>query len=188
MAKKGLKGLRYAIITESAAGAITYGGAKTPGHAISYAEDITSNDAKLYGDDVVVESDTSFSGGTATIGIDHEDIDVYADLLGHTIGTGGELQKNPDDVAPYVGVGRVVVLSVNNTTIYRAKITRKMKFSLPSSDEATKGESVEFGTYELSAQVLAPSDGSNWQLVKDFETAADAISYIETTLGGAVSA
>lgn len=188
MAKKGLKGLRYAIITESAAGVITYGGAKTPGHAISYAEDVTSNDAKLYGDDVVVESDTSFSGGTATIGIDREDLTVYADLLGHTIGTDGELQKNPNDVAPYVGVGRVVVLTVDNATVYRAKITRKMKCSLPSSDESTKGESVEFGTYELSAQILAPSDGSDWQLVKDFGSAEAAISYIETTLGGTVSA
>lgn len=185
MAKIGLKDFRYGIATEAADGTITYGGAKTPGKAISYSEDVSNNDAVLYADDAPAESDTSFAGGTATVGIDKEDIDVYAELLGHTV-TDGELVKNTEDTAPYVGFGRVVTLMVGGVRKYRVKFTAKIKFAEPSADETTKGESTEFGTYELEGQILAPVDG-DWQKVKDFETEAAAITYLEGLLGGAES-
>ena len=112
-------------------------------------------------------------------------IDVYAELLGHTV-TDGELVKNTEDTAPYVGFGRVVTLMVGGNRKYRVKFTAKIKFAEPSADETTKGESTEFGTYELEGTILAPVDG-DWQRVKDFDEEADAISYLEGLLGGAES-
>lgn len=126
MARIGLSDFRYGILTEATDGTPTYGVAKMPGHAISFKCDISSNSAKLYGDNVLIESDTSFQSGSCTMGIDKDDIETMADLLGHRIVTDGTgdtatktLVRNADDVAPYVGVGRVLTLVINNVKKYK---------------------------------------------------------------------
>ena len=60
MAKIGLNNFRYGILTEAQDGTPSYAGALTPGKAISCNVEVTNIDAKLYADDVVQESDTSF--------------------------------------------------------------------------------------------------------------------------------
>ena len=52
------------------------------------------------------------------------------------------------------------------------------KFSEPSSDDNTMGESIEFSTYELSGTMAIPQNGT-WRREKTFTTQADAISYLE---------
>ena len=110
MAQVGLNNFRYAKLTEAQDGTATYDGAKKPAKAVSFSTSITNNDAKLFADDGLAESDTSFQSGTCTMGIDRFDNETQADLLGHTLGEDGELVKNVNDVAPYVAVGRVVTL------------------------------------------------------------------------------
>ena len=176
MARIGLSDFRYGILTESGS-TVTYGIAKTPGHAISFKCDITNNSAKLYGDNVQIESDTSFQSGTCTMGIDKDDIQTMADLLGHTI-SGSTLIRNANDTAPYVGVGRVLELVINNVKKYKVEFLCKVKFSEPSQDNATKGESVEFGTYELNGDVSALANG-DWSKSQEFTTKEDAITYLE---------
>lgn len=102
MAKIGLNNFRYAILTEAANGTPSYAGAKTPGAAISCNVEISNNDAKLYANDGLQESDTSFSGGTVTIGVDRADYATQADLLGHTYSAENGLTRAANDVAPYV--------------------------------------------------------------------------------------
>lgn len=110
MAKIGLNNFRYSKLTESAEGTTaTYDGAKKPAKAISCKVDISSNDASLYADDALAESDTSFQSGTVTIGIDNDDVQTMADLLGHKVSDDPkELTRSANDVAPYVGFGRIV--------------------------------------------------------------------------------
>ena len=67
MARIGLNNFRYAILSEAADGTPTYSGAKKPAKAISCSVEVSNNEAKLYADDVVAESDTSFAGGTVTM-------------------------------------------------------------------------------------------------------------------------
>ena len=76
MAKIGLQNFLYGTLTESG-GVATYGAAKKPAKAISCQVSISSNDAKLYADDALAESDTSFQNGTVTIGLDEEDLQIF---------------------------------------------------------------------------------------------------------------
>lgn len=178
MAKIGLNSFRYSILKSDVNGTPTYEGAKTPAKAISCSVDVTNNSASLYADDALAESDTSFAGGTITAGIDRTDDQTMADLLGHEVDEEKGLVRNANDIAPYVGFGRVVAEMVNNVPQYTAEVLYKCKFSEPSQSDSTKGESVEFSTYELSGSVSALSDGK-WSVKKTFKTKAEAVGFIE---------
>jgi hypothetical protein len=58
----------------------------------------------------------------------------------------------------------------------------KVKFSEPSQDESTKGESVEFSTTEIEGVALALANG-DWSITKTFDTKESAITYLESLLG-----
>lgn len=180
MAKIGLSNFRYSVLTEATDGTPSYAGAQTPGKAISCNVEITNNDAKLYGDDVLIESDTSFQGGTVTIGIDEDDLATMAALLGHTM-TNSEILRNADDAAPYVGLGRVVTKMVNGVYKYKVEMLYKVKFSEPSAENTTKGENLEFATTEIEGTIAALKNGK-WSVAKTFDTKTAAIAYLESLL------
>ena len=177
MAKIGLSNFRYSILTEASDGTPSYDGAKTPGKAISCNVEISNNSATLYADDTLAESDTSFQSGTVTMGIDEDDLTTMAALLGHTI-TDGVMIRNAYDVAPYVGLGRIVMKMVNNVTKYKVEFLYKVKFSEPSAENQTRGESVEFATTEIEGTVSVLKNG-NWSVAQTFATKAEATTYLE---------
>ena len=180
MAKIGLNNFRYGILTEAQDGTPSYDGALKPAKAISCNVEVNNNDAKLYADDSLAESDTSFNNGTVTIGIDKADNETMASLLGHTV-TDGEMVRATTDVAPYVGLGRVITEMINGAYKYRVEFLYKCKFAEPSQEDTTKGESVEFNTYELEGTVNALANGK-WSITKSFDTKAEAIAYLEGLL------
>lgn len=181
MAKIGLNNFRYAKLTEAQDGTPTYDGAKKPAKAISCNVDVTNNSAELYADDGLAESDYSFNRANVTMGIDDDDPVTMADLLGHELDSNGVMVRNANDVAPYVGLGRVIVKMVNNVRKYKVEFLYKVKFSEPSQSDNTKGENLEFGTSELSgiASILANGD---WSITKTFDNKADAITYLESLM------
>lgn len=185
MAKIGLNNFRYAILTEASDGTPTYGGAKKPAKAVSCSVSITNNDAKLYADDAIAESDTSFQSGTVSIGIDDEDQTTMAELLGHTV-EDGEMHRNANDTAPYVGLGRVVVKMIGGQYRYKVEFLNKVKFGEPSQEDNTKGESVEFATSTLEGTVATLANG-DWSESKTFTTKTEAIAYLEGLCGGSPS-
>ena len=183
MAKIGLRNFLFGILTEATDGTPTYGVAQKPAKAISCKVDISNNDAKLYADDGLAESDTSFQGGTATLGIDDEDDKMLATLLGHEIDENGELVRNADDVAPYVGLGRIITKMVNNVYKYKVEFLMKVKFGEPSQENDTKGETLEFGTHEIEGQVAKLANG-DWSKTKTFDSLAEAQEYLESFFSG----
>ena len=186
MAKIGLKNFLFGILTEESDGSATYGVAQKPAKAISCKVDISNNDAKLYADDALAESDTTFQSGTVTLGIDDEDDQMIATLLGHEI-TNGEIKRNATDVAPYVGLGRIITKIVGGVYKYKVEFLRKVKFSEPSQENNTKGESVEFGTSELQGLVSSLANG-DWSDSKTFNTMAEAQTYLNSFFGSATPA
>ena len=176
MARIGLTNFRYGILTEGAGGA-SYGGAKTPGKAGSCNVSITNNSATLYADDVLAESDTTFQSGTVTMNIAEDDIETMAELLGHTV-TDGEIVRNANDTAPYVGLGRVITKMVNGAYKYKVEFLCKVKFAEPSQEDNTKGESVEFATTEIEGTISALANGE-WSKAQVFDTKAAAVTYLE---------
>lgn len=181
MAKIGLNNFRYGILTEDAQGNATYGGAKKPAKAVSCNVDVTNNEAELFADDQIAESDYSFQRASVTMGIDDEDQTTMADLLGHTV-TDGEMVRKTTDSAPYVGFGRVVTKMVGGVYQYKVEFLCKVKFAEPSQEEATKGESLEFSTSEIEGTALALANG-DWSKTKTFADKDDAIAYLESLLG-----
>lgn len=177
MARIGLNNFRYSILASDVNGTATYSGAETPAKAVSCSVSITNNDAKLYADDVVAESDTSFQSGTVSLTIDDEDLETMAELLGHTFAD-GVLTRSSSDSAPYVGFGRIVTKMVGGVYKYKVEFLCKVKFAEPSADEQTKGENLEFGTTTIEGTVMTLSDGK-WSTAKVFDTQASAVTYLE---------
>ena len=186
MARIGLNNFRYSVLTEAADGTPSYAGAVKPAKAVSCSVDITNNDATLYADDGLAESDYSFQSGTVTMGIDEDDITTMAALLGHTV-TDGEMVRNANDTAPYVALGRVVVKMINGVYKYKVELLYKVKFAEPSQEDTTKGDTVEFGTTEIEGTVAALANG-NWSVAQTFATKGEAVTYLEGLLGTAPSA
>lgn len=180
MAKIGLQNFRYGILTEAADGTATYDGAHKPGKAVSCSVSVTNNSAKLYADDVLAESDTSFQSGTVSMGLDDDDPETMAELLGHTV-QNGEIISNSNDVAPYVGLGRIVTKIVGGVRKYKVVFLRKVKFAEPSEENTTKGESVEFGTVTIEGDVSTLKNG-DWKAEETFTSYDDAIEYLEGLL------
>ena len=182
MANIGLTNIWYSPLTEGADGTPSYAGAKQLGKAVSCSTSITNNEAKLYGDDTLAESDTSFSNGTITLGVTDDDDTVFAELLGHTV-SNGEVIKTASDAAPYVGVGRIVTKMVSGVYKYKVEFLYKVKFSEPSKDENTKGESIEFSTPSIEGIIAALDDvNGTWNKSKIFNTKSDALTYLKNLL------
>lgn len=183
MANIGLTNIWYSPLTEAADGTATYSGATNLGKAVSCSVSITNNEAKLYGDDALAESDTSFASGTITLGVTDDDDTVFAPLLGHTINASGEVISTGTDTAPDVGVGRIVTKMVNGAYKYKAQFLYKVKFGEPSSDEQTKGESIEFSTPTVEGIIATLGDDANtWKKSKTFTTKSDALTYLKNLM------
>ena len=178
MAKIGLNSFRYSVLTEGADGTPSYAGAKTPARAISCNVSITNNEAKLYADDVLAESDTSFQSGTCTIGIDDEDQETMAELLGHTVDAQGVMVRNSNDTAPYVGFGRIIKKMIRGVIKWKVEFLYKVKFAEPTQENTTQGESLEFGTTSIEGQISTLADG-RWSESKTFDTKAEALTFLE---------
>jgi phi13 family phage major tail protein len=185
MAKIGLQNFLYGVLTESGTTA-TYGTGLKPGKAVSCNVSISSNDAKLYADDGLAESDTSFQSGTVSIELDNADLTTQATLLGHSI-SGEEMIRKATDTAPYIGLGRIVTKMVNGSYKYKVEFLSKVKFSEPSQENTTKGESVEFGTTTLEGIVSTLADGT-WSKSETFDTMTEAQAYLNGLFGSSPSA
>lgn len=181
MAKVGLNNFRYGILTEAEDGTASYSGAKIPGKAISCNVEVETNDAELYADDVLAESDKTFNKATVTMGIDDDEMEIMAELLGHTFSEEKGMVRNANDMAPYVGFGRVITKIKNGVRKYKVEFLYKVKFAEPSQENTTKGESVEFGTVELEGTASTLANG-DWSDTQEFDTKAEAITYLEGLL------
>ena len=186
MANIGLSNIWFANLTEAQDGTASYDGAKRLGKAVSSSVSVSNNEAKLYGDDVLQESDTTYAGGTITLGVTDDDDTVFCPLLGHTMDADGVVIKKSTDTAPYVGCGRIVTKMVNSEYKYKVEFLSKVKFSEPSRDENTKGESVEFSTPSVEGIIAALADGT-WNKTKTFDTLTAALTWLQSLLGTSVN-
>lgn len=162
------------------------------GKAIQADISISTNEAKLYADDTVVESDRSFQSGTITFGIDDLSDEIQVEFLGHKKDEEtGEITANGNDRNPYVGVGFYSVKKVNGVKKYRAVWLTRVQFAEPEDTNATKGENVEFSTPTLEGTIMLDDNG-DWKKENTFDTEAQAIAYLEEkagiTTGGTIGA
>lgn len=144
------------------------------GHSVSdnYVEtsDSTYQSGKTYytksGDNY-----TEFSGSS------FEDSTTYYEKTTN----GGEMIRKDTDVAPYVGVGRILTKVVNRVYKYKVEFLPKVKFSEPEQEETTKGDSIEFKTPAVEGTVTKLKDGT-WSKAKTFTDKEQAIAYLESLM------
>jgi len=177
MAKIGLK---YPVYK----GAVNYG---VIGKAIQADVSIELNDAELYADDGLAESDKSFKKGTITLGLDELSDTIQQEFLGHAIAS-SEMTALSSDVAPYIGIGFYAVKLVNGVKKYRAIWFNKVQFSEPADSNATKADGVSFATPSIEGKILADTSTLQWKKEKTFNLEADAIAYLQTLAGLPVTA
>lgn len=180
MAKIGLNNFKFSKLNEEGNTA-KYAGAKSLGKAVDCKVAIENYDAKLYADDTLAESDTTFKQGTVTLTPDEDDDAIFAELLGHEISEDGEMVRKDTDVAPYVGVGRILTKLVNGVYKYKVEFLYKVKFKEPAQEEQTKGDSIEFKTSSIEGAVSKLASGE-WSKTKTFTDKAEAIAYLEELL------
>lgn len=190
MAKIGLTNIWWAKLTEAEDGAPTYDGAKTFGKAVSCKVSVTNNDATLYAEDALAESDKSFNSAAVTLGVADDDDTIFAPILGHTVNDGvsgkGEMVRNANDVAPYIGLGRVITKMVNGALKYKGEFLYKVKFSEPSQEDQTKGEKVDFKTPEIEGAAASLANG-NWSAAQTFDTKEAAVTWVKDKLKAAAT-
>lgn len=187
MAKIGLNNLKFGVLTESGE-TVSYGAMQSLGKAVSASVSITNNTAVLYADDAIAETDNTFSAGTITLTVDDDGDTVFAPLLGHEIDSNtGEMLRNKNDEAPYVGVGRIINKMVGGVRKYKVEFLSKVKFGEPSQESNTHGETTEFGTQQIEGTIATLNSGE-WSKTKTFTSHSDALSYLAGCFGQTVTA
>ena len=146
------------------------------------------NNAELYANDGLAESDYSFKKGVLTVTIADDEDKLMALIFGNNMIETDEVSNNINDMAPFMGFGHIIPKSVNNKRKYKAEFFPKIKFSKITHDDKTRGESVEFGTTSLEATVFPLDEVINglpkgtWEKHQTFDTLEDAETYLDSLL------
>lgn len=180
MAQIGLRHFKYSIIKDG-----KYSGVKEMVGAITSTPSLNVAEAELYADDTVVESAKEVTKGTLSLTVADDDDTVFAPLLGHTLTEEGEVLKSADDIAPYVGFGRVLVKMVNGVRKYKAEFFVKVQFKPFANEGSTKGESIEFKTPTVEGTIysVATTVGEVSKMIYErhntFDTDEEAQDYLD---------
>lgn len=193
MATIGLSKPYYAIYS-STDNTVTYSDGGLLGKAVEMSMELENADTNiLYADNGPAESANSFAGGSLTITTDDLLPEPTSAVLGvtlQTITTEGLTTESPQEIVygeaqsiPYVGFGAIVKKQLSGVTKWMAVILPKIQFSTPSISAVTQGETIEWQTPELSANIMRDDTAQhNWCRTALLDTEADAETYIKSFL------
>ena len=151
MATIGLDKLYYAPITENANGEETYGTPVQLAKAISADLSVELAEATLYADDGASEVVKEFKSGTLSLGVDDIGASVAAALTGVTIDRNKVIiSTSEDSTAPVAGGFRAKRANGK----YRYFWLYRVKFGIPATNLATKGDSITFNTPTIEGTVM----------------------------------
>lgn len=176
-------GLRKPIIAKRTS-AGKYTNPFTLGKAVSM--NVTPNYAEgsLNADDGQAEYDKEFNYAEVSLGTSTIPIKAHEEMFGHTVSEEDkEITMNANDESNYVGTGWISVEKIDGVRFYTANILPKVKYTEPSEEYATKGDSIEYKTPTISGRALKEDDGL-WKKVKQLSTEKEATAYIYTFFGG----
>ena len=152
MATIGLDRLYYAPITEApTTGYETYGTPVMLAKAISAELSVELAEATLYADDGAAEVVKEFKNGKLTLGVDAVGRSVAAALTGSIVDENGVLISASEDGGSPVAIGFRAKKSNGH---YRYFWLYRVKFGVPSTNLATKGDSITFSTPTIEGTVL----------------------------------
>lgn len=194
MAKIGLSKPYYAIYS-STGPTVSYSDGGLIGKATELTLELEGADANiLYADNGPAESDNQFAGGTLTLSTDDllpEPMMAILGLKQEAMDLDGATTTSPqwivyddDQAIPYVGFGGIIKKQISNVTKWVAVVFTKVQFTNPGIDAVTQGETIEWQTTELTANVMRDDTVKHtWQMQSTpMDTEADAEAAIKDAL------
>ena len=179
MATIGLDMLHFAKITEDENGEETYDTPEKLAKAISADLSVELVEAILYADDGIAEIVKEFGNGTLSLGIDDIGSAVASTLTGATIDSNGVVISASEDGGEPVAIG---FRAKKANGKYKYFWLYKVKFGIPATNLATKGESITFSTPTIEGTIMRRNkvDGRNKHPWKAEVTEGDASVSAET--------
>lgn len=159
MATIGLDMLYFAPITEDENGDETYGTPAKLAKAMTADLSVELAEATLYADDGASEIVKEFKSGTLSLGIDDIGNSIASVLTGATIDSNNVVISASEDGGNPVAIG---FRAKKSNGKYRYFWLYRVKFGIPSTSLATKGDSITFSTPTIEGTVLRRNkpDGS----------------------------
>jgi len=145
------------------------------------------NNAELYANDTLTESDNSFRKGTLSHTIADDNDEFLAELFGNSI-TEGEVVSTIDDTAPEFGYGHIIPKVVYGKRKYKVEFFPRVKYTKATSDNKTRADGVEFNTTSLEGTVYPLGTEFNglkkgtWEKHQTFDTEEEAEAYLDSLL------
>ena len=142
------------------------------------------NSTELRADDIIAENDKSFKGGTLNLTVDDVTDEVYADVKGCEI-TEKEVTDNSEDIAPEIGYGHIVTKIYKGVKSYKVEFLPRIQITKITADRKTKGESIEYNTVSIEADVMELEEEINgmkigsWKKSETFATLKEAQTYLD---------
>jgi len=151
MATIGLDKLYYAKITEDTDGNETYATPVQMAKAMTADLSVELAEATLYADDGASEIVKEFKSGTLSLGVDDLGGSVASDLTGAVIDSNGVVISTAEDGGDPVAVG---FRAKKSNGKYRYFWLYRVKFGIPATALATKGDSITFSTPTIEGTIL----------------------------------
>ena len=151
MATIGLDKLFYAKITEDDNGDETYATPMQMAKAMSADLSVELAEATLYADDGAAEIVKEFKSGTLSLGVDDIGAAVASDLTGANIDANGVVISTSEDGGDPVAVG---FRAKKANGKYKYYWLYRVKFGIPTTNLATKGDSITFSTPTIEGTIL----------------------------------
>ena len=151
MATIGLDKLYYAKITEDQNGNETYATPVQLAKAMTADLSVELAEATLYADDGAAEIVKEFKSGTLSLGVDDRGGAVASDLTGSTIDNNGVVISTAEDGGTPVAVG---FRAKKSNGKYRYFWLYRIKFGIPATALATKGDSITFNTPTIEGTIM----------------------------------
>ena len=151
MATIGLDKLYYAKITEDTEGIETYATPQILAKAMTADLSVEMAEATLYADDGAAEMVKEFKSGTLSLSIDDIGAAIASDLTGCTIDKSGVVISTAEDGGSPVAIG-FRARKANGK--YRYYWLYRVKFSIPGTSLATKGDSITFSTPTIEGAIF----------------------------------
>lgn len=189
MAIIGINHLVAAPVTSYTAGAEpVYGAGKQLGHMMKVDLSWKRTDAKLYGDNHLVERDNSITEGTLTVGTTALNLDAKEMVMGldkYNTPSTGEAQEYADDAeaTPRVGTGYVYTDTDDGTLSYIACWYFLCQYQQDLESAETKGDGTNYKAPEITGTIIGCNPDSSlktrFRKYAAFDDEADAIEWLD---------
>lgn len=175
-------GLRKPFVAKYDRATKTYSQGFRYSHAVNLS--ITPNyaEASLYGDDIQVEYEKSFTNATISLGTTSTPIKAAAVMFGHTVDEeNSKVTFKGTDEPNYVGLGVIAPEKVDGVSKYVALVIIAAKFADSAESFSTKADSLTFNTPTIEGSAIAEDDG-RWKVTQAFDTEAEALLFVKNFL------